>query len=86
MERHVGEYARFVVFTAVTMKNAVFWDIKTQFVPHRTHVSATELNQLMLCKICGFHIGDYEEWRLLPRGTVTESYMSLLPESTLCRP
>jgi hypothetical protein len=30
-------YARFEVFTAVTMKNAVFWDIKTQFVPHRKH-------------------------------------------------
>jgi hypothetical protein len=25
------------VLTAVTMKNAVFWDIKTQFVPHRRH-------------------------------------------------
>jgi hypothetical protein len=23
------------VFTAVNVKNAVFWDIKTQFVPHR---------------------------------------------------
>jgi hypothetical protein len=28
-------YIRFVVFTAVTMKNAVFWDIKTQFILHR---------------------------------------------------
>jgi hypothetical protein len=28
----------FEVFTAVTMKNAVFWDIKTQFVPHRKHI------------------------------------------------
>jgi hypothetical protein len=27
-------YEKFEVFTAVTMKN-VFWDIKTQFVPHR---------------------------------------------------
>jgi hypothetical protein len=26
---------RFDVFTAVTMKNVVFWDIKPQFVPHR---------------------------------------------------
>jgi hypothetical protein len=26
---------RFEVFTAVTMKNAVSWDIETQFVPHR---------------------------------------------------
>jgi hypothetical protein len=29
---------RFDVFTAVTMKNAVFWVIKTQFVPHRKHI------------------------------------------------
>jgi hypothetical protein len=33
------------------MKNVVFWDIKTLFVPHRKHyVSAIELSQLMLCK------------------------------------
>jgi hypothetical protein len=40
------------VFTAVAMKNAVFWDIKTQFVPHRKHhVCATEPSRLLLCKI-----------------------------------
>jgi hypothetical protein len=35
---------RFGVFTAVAMKNAVFWDIKTRFVSHRKlhYVSATE--------------------------------------------
>jgi predicted DNA-binding ribbon-helix-helix protein len=39
------------VFTAVTMKN-VFWDIKTQFLPHRKHnVSATETSRLILFKI-----------------------------------
>jgi hypothetical protein len=33
------------------MKNAVFWGIKTQFIPCRRHyVSATELNWLMLLK------------------------------------
>jgi hypothetical protein len=33
---------RFEVFmAAVTMKNAVFWDIKTQFVPHRRHIPST---------------------------------------------
>jgi hypothetical protein len=48
------------------MKNAVPWDIKTQFVPHRRHyVFATELNRLMLCRILGFPVGDYEECRLL---------------------
>jgi hypothetical protein len=43
---------RFEVFTAVTMKNVVFCDIRTQFVLHRRHYfSATESSQLMLCKI-----------------------------------
>jgi hypothetical protein len=47
------------------MKN-VFWDIKTQFVPHRRHyVSTTEPSRLMLCKVWGFHGGDYEECRVL---------------------
>jgi hypothetical protein len=30
----------FEVFTAVTVKNAVFWDIKTQFVLHRRHITS----------------------------------------------
>jgi hypothetical protein len=30
----------FEVFTAVTMKNVVFWDIKTQFVLHRRHTTS----------------------------------------------
>jgi hypothetical protein len=34
----------------VTMKNAIFWDMKTQFAPHRKHiVSATEPSRLILC-------------------------------------
>jgi hypothetical protein len=28
------------VFRAVTMKNVVFWDIKTQFIPHRRHITS----------------------------------------------
>jgi hypothetical protein len=28
------------VFTAVTMKNAVCWVIKTEFVPHRKHITS----------------------------------------------
>jgi hypothetical protein len=28
------------VFMAVTMKNVVFWDIRTQFVPHRRHITS----------------------------------------------
>jgi hypothetical protein len=31
---------RFEDFTAVTMKNAVLWDKKTQFVPHRRHITS----------------------------------------------
>jgi hypothetical protein len=31
---------RFDVFTAVTMKNVVFWDIKLQFVLHRRHITS----------------------------------------------
>jgi hypothetical protein len=31
---------RFEVFKAGTMKNAVFWDTETQFVPHRRHITA----------------------------------------------
>jgi hypothetical protein len=29
---------RFEVFTVVTMKNVVFWDIETQFLLHRRHI------------------------------------------------
>jgi hypothetical protein len=48
------------------MKNVVFWDIKTQFVPHRRHIkSAKKPSRLMLCKTLGFRGGDYEECRLL---------------------
>jgi hypothetical protein len=31
---------RFEVFTAVTTRNAVFWDIKNQFVPLRRHITS----------------------------------------------
>jgi hypothetical protein len=33
-------YVRFEVVTAVTKKNPVLWDIKTQFVPHRKHITS----------------------------------------------
>jgi hypothetical protein len=33
-------FVRFESFTAVTMKNGVFWDIKTQFVLHRRHITS----------------------------------------------
>jgi hypothetical protein len=31
---------RFEVFTAVTIKNVVFWDIKTQTILHRRHITS----------------------------------------------
>jgi TRAP-type mannitol/chloroaromatic compound transport system substrate-binding protein len=44
---------RFEVSTAVAMKNAVFWDIKTQFVPHRRHITSPVQSsaKLMQCNI-----------------------------------
>jgi hypothetical protein len=39
-EQPVQIHVRFEVFTAVTMKNAVFWDIRTQFVLHRRHITS----------------------------------------------
>jgi hypothetical protein len=35
------------------MKNAVFWDIKTQSILHRRHICATQPRQLMLCYLTG---------------------------------
>jgi hypothetical protein len=35
---------RFEVFMAVTMKKVVFWDIKTQFVLHRRHITSPLLS------------------------------------------
>jgi hypothetical protein len=71
------------------MKNAVFWDIKPQFVPHKRHYFfATEPSRLMSCKIFGFHGGDYEEDRLLgdknPFRTSQEThYISAIEPSRL---
>jgi hypothetical protein len=36
----VNIYVRFEVFTAVTMKNVVFWNIEPQFVLHRRHITS----------------------------------------------
>jgi hypothetical protein len=30
----------FYIFTAVTMKNVIFWDIKGLVVPHRRHITS----------------------------------------------
>jgi hypothetical protein len=42
-EKYLGKHLIFgnvEAFTAVIMKNAVFWDIKPQFVPHRRHITS----------------------------------------------
>jgi hypothetical protein len=31
---------RFEDFTAMTVKNSVFWDIKSEFVLHRRHITS----------------------------------------------
>jgi hypothetical protein len=36
----IERLVRFEVFTAVTTKNVVSWDIKTQFVLHRRHITS----------------------------------------------
>jgi hypothetical protein len=36
----VNYYVSFEVSSSVTMKNAVFWDIKVQFEPHRRHITS----------------------------------------------
>jgi hypothetical protein len=35
------QFLRLEVFTAVTMKSTLFWDIKTQIVPHRRYITST---------------------------------------------
>jgi hypothetical protein len=34
-------YVRSEVFTAVAVKIVVYWDIKTQFIPHRRHITSS---------------------------------------------
>jgi hypothetical protein len=50
----------------VTLKNAVFWDVKTQFVLTEDILRLRyKTSQLMLCMISRFHGGDYEECHFL---------------------
>jgi hypothetical protein len=39
-QKQAQSVVKFEVFTALTMKNGVFWDIKTQFVPNRRHITS----------------------------------------------
>jgi hypothetical protein len=36
----INIHVRFEVLTAVIMKNAVAWDIRTQFLPHKGHITS----------------------------------------------
>jgi hypothetical protein len=53
---------RFDVFTVVTMKNAVFWDIEHQFVSHRKHIKSPL--QILIYDLM-FLCGEYEERRFV---------------------
>jgi hypothetical protein len=55
------------VLAAVTMKNAVCWDIKNPVRNSQEtyYIPATDRSRLMLRKMCCFHGGDYEECHLL---------------------
>jgi hypothetical protein len=40
VSQHIADNVRYEDFTAVTMKNSVFWDLKTQFILHRRHITS----------------------------------------------
>jgi hypothetical protein len=42
---------KFEVFTAVTMKNAVSWDIETHFIPHRKRITFHLLGPAVYCYV-----------------------------------
>jgi hypothetical protein len=44
-------YVRFEVLRAVTMKNVVFCDIKTQFVPQRRHITSPLQSPVGYCYV-----------------------------------
>jgi hypothetical protein len=44
-------FVGFVVITAVTVKTAVFWDIKTEFVLHRRHITSPLQGQAGYCYV-----------------------------------
>jgi hypothetical protein len=35
----------------VTMKNVVFWDVKTQFLPHMKHITSPRQSPASLCYV-----------------------------------
>jgi hypothetical protein len=55
------------------MKNAVFWDIKTPFVPYKKHTTSPEHSQLMLCHIWVFMAVTMKNARLLGYNPVRTS-------------
>jgi hypothetical protein len=65
--RHLYVYIFFEICTEVTMKNALFRNMKTQLIPRKKHIISPPQSpaRLMLCRIRGFQGGDYESCRLL---------------------
>jgi hypothetical protein len=45
------DFVRFEVFPAVTMKNVIFWDIRTQFVLHRRHIMSPLQSPVSQCYV-----------------------------------
>jgi hypothetical protein len=64
----------------VTMKNVVFWDIKTHFVPHRRHFSSPLQNPASSCYVrfevfTAVTIKNVVLWDVPPCGTL-RTYVS----------
>jgi hypothetical protein len=68
----------------ISEESDVFWDIKTQFILHRRHITSWYNSQLMICKIRDIHGSDYGEYCLLgyksPVRTSQETHYVLLQQ------
>jgi hypothetical protein len=75
------------LFTVRTVRNTQIHINSVSTSPETHHVSATEPNRLMLCKICDFHVNNYEECGILgyknPVRTSQETHVSATESSRL---
>jgi hypothetical protein len=62
-------YVRFEVFTAVTMMNAVFWVIETQFVPQREHFTSPLQSYVRFEVFAVVNMKNAIFWDVTPRGS-----------------
>jgi hypothetical protein len=51
VKKKTWNYVRFEVFKAVTMKNAVFWYLRTQLLLHRQHITSPLHRPASLCYV-----------------------------------